>query len=60
MMWIKIKRDCSLGRKGEILEMTEQEAKSWIESEMVVKSNAPKVSGYTSNKPEIKNKAMSA
>jgi len=61
MKWIKLKTDCSMGKKGSITQVNDATAETWIRSGMAVESDAPKKgSPERVERPAVQNKAMSA
>lgn len=58
MKWIKIQRKCSMGKRGDILQVNDAQAKSWINTGMAKECEAPEKRAAL--RPAVSNKAMSA
>lgn len=64
-MWIKFTQDTSFGKKGDVIQMNDGDAGSWIRTGMAVKSDPPATSSEGAASKRVKstrisNKSLSA
>jgi len=64
-MWIKFTQDTSFGKKGNVIQMNDGDAGSWIRTGMAVKSDPPATSAESTaskrvSRKKLSNKSLSA